>query len=85
MHSLKVNYVSAITLTPRFCVLNLFFLLIKASHSGEYTVVGDMMRGQIISTAVLSSRTCGKTQKSMEDTLPLFHNNCKAVPSVPPK
>lgn len=37
----------------------------------------DSIRGQIVSAAALSSRTCGKTPKSTEGTLPLYANDCK--------
>lgn len=78
-------YVSAITPMPRFCVLSLFFPLTKGGHSEKHTVAGDTMRGWIISGAVLSSCTCEKHQKFHKNLLPLYGNDCKAVPSVSPK
>ena len=85
MHHLEINSLCLCHHTNTLILYAKSFLLIKASHSGEQTVAGDTMRGRIISAAVLSSLICGKTQKSMEGTLPLYGKDCKAIPSVPPK
>lgn len=84
MHHLETNglchcyHTSALILCTKA-----FLFLIETSHSAEHTVAGDTTRGRIISADVFSSHICRRTQKSTEGTLPLYGNDCKALPSVP--